>query len=112
MPVMPAPTTSTSTAMSSFNAENRGAGALSIQYELVSMFAIGRQDARRTPDGDRGSSEGGRGVGGVGRVGRVGKIGTHARGTDCDHKPRQASRDSAHFEGRSVRAEDARRLFD
>src|SRR5688572_16142182 len=39
---MPAPTTSTSTAMSSFNAENRGAGALSIQYELVSMLAITR----------------------------------------------------------------------
>src|SRR5688500_8114386 len=46
MPVMPAPMTRTSTAMSSFNAENLGAGVVSIQYELVSMCAMGCEECK------------------------------------------------------------------
>ena len=50
MPVIPAPTTSTSTAMSSFNAENLGAGVLSIQYDPVAVELIAVRNASGRPE--------------------------------------------------------------
>ena len=49
IPVIPAPTTSTSTAMSSFNAENLGAGVLSIQQDPVAMELMTVRNASGRP---------------------------------------------------------------
>lgn len=75
MPVIPAPTTSTSTAMSSFNAENLGAGVLSVQYDPVVKEVISTQNASVTPESCV-----------VGTVGAVGASGAMAQiFAECAH---------------------------